>query len=125
MLDAQLPPQDKIAIAPDLFGGLNTDDPRGELQKSIAKARTDLDPSQASGFDRLGDTLDDVVTSAVRRAFRPAFIVTAALALLAALILLSGALGSDGRPSRNRRPRPPRRWLRLPATASPSPPRTR
>ena len=43
VLDAQLPPQDKIEIAPDLFGGLNTDDPRGELQKSIAKARAGLD----------------------------------------------------------------------------------
>src|SRR4029077_8824455 len=69
VLDARLPPQDKIAIAPDLFGGLSTDDPRGSLQESIPKARTDIDPSQASGFDRLGDTLDDVVTSAVRRAF--------------------------------------------------------
>jgi MFS family permease len=93
VLDARLPPEDKIAIAPDLFGSLNTDDPRGELQKSIDKARTDLDPDQAPEFDRLGDTLDDVVTSAVRRAFRPTFIVTSALALLAALILLSGALG--------------------------------
>ncbi len=92
VLDAQLPPEDKIAIAPDLFGGLNTDDPRSELQKSIDKARTDLDPDQASEFDKLGGTLDDVVTSAVRRAFRPTFIVTAVLALIAALILLSGAL---------------------------------
>ncbi len=92
VLNAQLPPEDKIAIAPDLFGGLNTDDPRSELQKSIDKARTDLDPNQASEFDKLGSTLDDVVTSAVRRAFRPTFIVTAVLALIAALILLSGAL---------------------------------
>jgi MFS family permease len=94
VLDAQLPPQDKIAIAPDLFGGLSTDDPRGALQKSIAKARADLDPDQSAEMGRLGDKLDDVVTSAVRRAFRPTFIVTAALALLAALILLSGALGA-------------------------------
>jgi hypothetical protein len=42
---------------------------------------------------RLGDRLDDVVTGAVRTAFRPTFIVTSALALLAALVLLTGALG--------------------------------
>ncbi|MGE5858207.1 MAG: MFS transporter, partial [Solirubrobacterales bacterium] len=48
VLDAPLPPEDKIAIAPDLFGGLNTDDPRGELQDSIANARTGLDPGQAT-----------------------------------------------------------------------------
>ena len=71
MLDAHLPPEDKIAIAPDLFGGLNTDDPRGELQKSIANASPASTPSQATELDRLGDTLDDVVTGAVRQAFRP------------------------------------------------------
>jgi MFS family permease len=94
VLDAHLPPEDKVAIAPDLFGGLNTDDPRGELQDSIASARTDLDPGQATELDALGNRLDDVVTGAVRSAFRPTFIVTAALALIAALVLLSGALGA-------------------------------
>ena len=94
VLDANLPPEDKIAIAPDLFGGLNTDDPRGQLQKSIADAKSGLDPSQANELDKLGHTLDDVVTGAVRQAFRSTFVVTAALALAAALILLSGALGA-------------------------------
>jgi MFS family permease len=94
VLDAHLPPEDKIAIAPDLFGGLNTDDPRGELQKSITKAQADLDSDQSAELGRLGDRLDDVVTGAVRDAFRTTFIVTAALALLAALLLLSGALGA-------------------------------
>ncbi|MDX6605496.1 MAG: hypothetical protein QOD14_36 [Solirubrobacterales bacterium] len=94
VLDARLPPEDKIAIAPDLFGGLNTDDPRGELQKSIASARSNLDPSQSAELDSLGHRLDDVVTGAVRSAFRTTFIVTAALALLAALLLLSAALGA-------------------------------
>ncbi|HMA26732.1 MAG: MFS transporter [Solirubrobacterales bacterium] len=96
VLDSPLPPEDKIAIAPDLFGGLNTEDPRGELQDSIAKARTELDPGQATELGRLGDRLDHVVTGAVRSAFRSTFIVTAALALLAALILLSGGLEAAG-----------------------------
>jgi hypothetical protein len=90
VLDARLPPEDKIAIAPDLFAGLNTDDPRGELQAEIAKARTGLDPDQRPELDRLGNRLDDVVTGAVRSAFRTTFIVTSGLALLAALVLLSG-----------------------------------
>jgi MFS transporter len=96
VLDARLPPQNKIALAPDLFGGLNTDDPRGQLQKSIRQARAGLDPDQAQELDRLGSRLDHVVTGAVRQAFRPTFIVTAALALLAALVLLSGAVGRAG-----------------------------
>ncbi len=91
VLDAKLPPQDKIDIAPDLFGGLNTDDPRGELQKEINKAKAGLEGDEATEMDNLGDRLDDVVTGAVRSAFRPTFIVTAGLALLAALILLTGA----------------------------------
>jgi Major Facilitator Superfamily len=94
VLDARLPPEKKIEIAPDLFGGLSTEDPRQELKDSIATARTGLDPEEATELDHLGDRLDDVVTGAVRSAFRPTFIVTAGLALLAALILLSGALGA-------------------------------
>ena len=93
VLDAQLPPEDKIAIAPDLFGSLNTDDPRGQLQKSVRGAHSDVGSEDVPELDRLGDELDDVVTGAVREAFRSTFIVTAGLALLAALILLSGALG--------------------------------
>lgn len=95
VLDARLPPQNKLDIAPDLFGGLNTDDPRGELQRSIRQARAGLDQEQAGELDSLGDRLDDVVTGEVRSAFRTTFIVTAALALLAALLLLSGALGAS------------------------------
>ena len=96
VLDARLPPQNKIQLAPDLFGGLNTDDPRGQLQASISDARSGLNSDQAGELDRLGERLDGVVTGAVRRAFRPTFIVTSALALVAALALLSGALARAG-----------------------------
>jgi hypothetical protein len=91
VLDAKLPPEKKIEIAPDLFGGLNTDDPRGELQKEIDKAKAGLSGDEATEMGHLGDRLDEVVTGAVRSAFRPTFIVTSCLALLAALLLLTGA----------------------------------
>jgi MFS family permease len=94
VLDAHLPPEDKIAIAPDLFGSLNTDDPRGQLQESVENARSDVGADDVPELNSLGDKLDDVVTGAVREAFRSTFIVTAGFALLAALILLSGALGA-------------------------------
>jgi hypothetical protein len=102
VLDAKLPPEKKIEIAPDLFGGLNTDDPRGELHKEIDKAEAGLSGDEATEMGNLGDRLDEVVTGAVRSAFRPTFIVTSALALLAALLLLSGAgaaAGALGRPA--------------------------
>jgi hypothetical protein len=93
VLDAKLPPEKKIEIAPDLFGSVSTEDPRGELQKEIDKAQSGLEGDEAAEMRHLGDRLDDVVTGAVRSAFRPTFIVTSGLALLAALILLTGALG--------------------------------
>ncbi len=94
VLDAHLPPEDKIAIAPDLFGSLNTDDPRGQLQESVKGARSDVDSEDVPELNRLGGQLDKVVTGAVRQAFRPTFIVTALMALLAALILLSEGFGA-------------------------------
>jgi MFS family permease len=102
VLDAPLPPENKIQIAPELFAGLDTDDPRGELESSIEDAREGLDGDEAAELDSLGERLDDVVTGAVRSAFRTTFIVTAGLALVAALVLLWGALapaGAVGRPA--------------------------
>ena len=96
VLDARLPPQNKIEIAPDLFAGLNTDDPRGELRRSVKQAHAGLSEDESAELDKLGKRLDDVVTGAVRSAFRTTFIVTAGLALLAALILLWGALAPAG-----------------------------
>jgi MFS family permease len=92
LLDARLPPEEKIRFAPQIFAGINTDDPRGQLERSIDDAQADLEGEEANEVDRLGERLDDVVTGAVRAAFRVAFIVTAALALGAALVLLWGAL---------------------------------
>ena len=114
VLDAQLPPQDKIAIAPDLFGSLNTDDPRGQLEESVKNARSDVDSKDVPELNRLGHQLDDVVTGAVRDAFRTTFIVTAGLALLAALHPPLRGVRSRARPagtgdSRRRVDRGPRR----------------
>jgi MFS family permease len=92
LLDARLDPEEKIELAPQMFAGINTDDPRGQLKRSIDEARAGLDDEDAAEVERLGDRLDDVVTGAVRSAFRVAFIVTAALALAAGLVLLWGAL---------------------------------
>jgi MFS family permease len=92
LLDARLPPEEKITLAPQMFAGINTDDPRGQLERSIDETRSGLEGEEAAEVDRLGDRLDDVVTGAVRAAFRVAFIVTAALALAAALVLLWGAV---------------------------------
>lgn len=92
LLDAELPPETKIEVAPQLFADVNTDDPRGQLERSFAAARDDVDGDERAELDGLEDQLDDIVTGAVRSAFRIAFIVTAAFALGAALVLIWGAL---------------------------------
>jgi hypothetical protein len=133
VLDAKLPPTDKIELAPRLFAEIETDQPRAALRKAVKRERFRLThgnqdlPSRlqrlghqlgiegsladklgglaggldqllgggqqttediGAGIDKLGDDLDDVVLAAVRSAFSPAFAVTGAMALLAALLLL-------------------------------------
>lgn len=95
MLDARLPPETKIKVAPELFAGINREDPRGELQRSFASARDNVDEGDRDEFGSLEGTLDDIVTGAVRSAFRIAFIVTAAFALAAALVLMWGAVAPE------------------------------
>jgi MFS family permease len=93
VLDAKLPPDAKIELAPQLFADVNTDDPRGQLESSVADARGSLDnPDERAELDSLAGQLDDVITGAVRDAFRIGFIVTAGFALVAALVMLWGAV---------------------------------
>ena len=66
VLDARLPPETKIDMAPQLFAGIDSEDPRGELTESVAEARGDVEADQLAEFDGLADRLDDVVTGAVR-----------------------------------------------------------
>ncbi|MBM3666658.1 MAG: MFS transporter, partial [Actinobacteria bacterium] len=90
LLDASLDPGDKVEIAPTLFAGLNTDDPRAELDSAFDRVAPDFKGSGRDELDRLAAQLDDVVTGAVRASFRFAFVATAAMALAATLILLLG-----------------------------------
>jgi hypothetical protein len=84
VLDARLAPEKKIEIAPELFGSLNTDDPRGDLKRSIAQARAGLDPDEASELDRLGGLI--LVWAALGAAviLRPAVATAAVAGVIAA-----------------------------------------
>jgi MFS family permease len=93
LLDARLDPLTKIEVGPRIFDGIEEDDPRGELERSMAEAREGLDGDDLDELDSVAGQLDDIVTGAVRSSFRIAFIVTGALALAAGLLLLAGALG--------------------------------
>ncbi|HEU4657797.1 MAG TPA: MFS transporter [Capillimicrobium sp.] len=92
VLDAKLPPEDQVGLAPALLGGVETQDPRGGLQQAIDEQRDDYgDGDEAAAFDALAERTDEVLVAAVGDAFRTAYLITGALALLAALVLLVGA----------------------------------
>lgn len=90
VLDAKLPPQEKLEVIGPALGDLAPEDARGALQDALAKQapRFADDPEQKAVYRQLSDRADDTLVSAVNRAFRPAFLITGLLALLAALAVL-------------------------------------
>jgi MFS transporter len=88
VLDAQLPPLEKIDLAGALVADLDPVDPRGELQASLARARAGIDPEDLPAYDELARRADEAVVSGVQDAFAPAFAICGVLALLAALAVL-------------------------------------
>jgi hypothetical protein len=110
VLDAALPPTDKVAMAPRLLAEIESEDPRDALSRAIERERRRVgqqqdDDSSLLGrlrqslgaraspeelraqLDQLEEGLDDVVLAAVDAAFSPAFAVTGGMALLAALLI--------------------------------------
>jgi hypothetical protein len=110
VLDAALPPTDKVGIAPRLFAEIESEDPRDALSRAIERERrrvgqedggnsgllgrlrehlgTRASPEELRGqLDQLEEGLDDIVLAAVDAAFSPAFAVTGAMALVAALLV--------------------------------------
>lgn len=90
VLDAQIDPLDKLRLAPALLDDVDTDAPRQSLTDAVAAQRVNFTDA-AAVYDRLGQRLDDVVVAAVLDAFRVAYLIAAALALLAALVLVRAA----------------------------------
>ncbi|HEX8857407.1 MAG TPA: MFS transporter [Thermoleophilaceae bacterium] len=87
LLDAPLPLQDKIGLAPELLAGVDTQDPRDGLNRAVELQRGRFQGEERATYDRLGTRLDETLTSAVGDAFQPAFLITGGLALLAGVIL--------------------------------------
>jgi predicted MFS family arabinose efflux permease len=88
VLDARLPPTDKIRLAPDLLAGVEDDEPRAGLRAALAAGRAQVDAGDRAAYDDLAARTDDTLVLAVGEAFRTAFLVTGVLALLAAAAVL-------------------------------------
>jgi MFS transporter len=93
VLDARLPPQDKIPLTPALLTSVNTASPRDSLRKAIDDQRNTFTGAERATFDDLAKRADDTLVAAVGDAFDEAFLVAAGLGALAALVLvLSGGV---------------------------------
>jgi predicted MFS family arabinose efflux permease len=97
VLDAPLPPKQKIGLAPALLKGVAAQTPRTGLQAAIDRQRPKFQGSDRQAFDVMAGRADDTLVGAIGKAFRVAFLVTGALALVAALLLVPwGARASAG-----------------------------
>lgn len=93
ILDAPIDPRVKLDIAPKLSESVETEDPRGGLERTFANSRSEIDEDERADYDRLAERADEVLVAGVNDGFSTAFLVGAGFALLAALILVPAALG--------------------------------
>jgi Major Facilitator Superfamily len=94
VLDAKLPPQDKLTLAPALLSGVDAAQPRAGLQRALAAHRNDFSGADRRAYDMLAERADGTLIAAVAEAFRLVFLVTGGLALLAAAALLLDRRGA-------------------------------
>jgi hypothetical protein len=88
VLDARLPPLDKLSLADALVGDLDPVDPRGQLQASLRRARADIAAQDRPAYATLARRADEALVEGVHTAFAPAFAICGVLAWIAALVLL-------------------------------------
>ncbi|HZO37291.1 MAG TPA: MFS transporter [Solirubrobacteraceae bacterium] len=87
VLDAKLPPLDKLRVAPKLLSAVQSQEPRRTLSDGFARERASFDGDDRRTFDSLGGRADDLLVEAIGNAFLPAFLIAGALALLGAAAL--------------------------------------
>ena len=88
VLDAQIDPLKKLALAPGLLEDVDADRPRAALREAVEERRAEF-ADDAAVYSRLAGRLDDVVVVAIQEAFRIAYLIAAALALLAAALFIT------------------------------------
>ncbi len=93
VLDARLPPLDKIELASVVTADLDPVDPRETLRRSLDQGAASVgdDPEGAAAYADLARRADETLVAGINEAFAPAFLVTGALALLGGLVVLPGS----------------------------------
>jgi hypothetical protein len=95
ILDARLPPLDKIELAGPLVADLDPVDPRDGLRRALdAQAgRFADDPEQRREYAKLTERADDTLLAGIDDSFRIPFLITGGLALLGAVAVLPRTSG--------------------------------
>lgn len=90
ILDARLPPLDKLSLVSTVTAPVNPQDPRGSLRDALRAAapRFQRNPTERAAYAHLSARADEALVAGVDRAFRPALLVCGALGLLAALLVV-------------------------------------
>jgi MFS family permease len=96
VLDAKLSPVSKLRLAPALLGAVQARSPRAGLRHAIVAQRAGFSGSDLVAYNELARRADDTLVQAVAEAFRLAFVVGGALALIAALLLAPAAVRRSG-----------------------------
>ena len=90
ILDAELPPQDKLTLTPELAGAVQSDDPRDDLRREFDDYRPEIDDDDLEVFDELQERADETLVSGVNDGFAIGFLIGGGLALVAGLLLWRG-----------------------------------
>ena len=95
ILDARLPPLDKLQLAGPLVADLDPADPRDGLRRALdAQAgRFADDPDQRREYAELTERADDALLAGIDSAFRIAFAIAGGLALIGAVAVVPRAAG--------------------------------
>ncbi|HZA90114.1 MAG TPA: MFS transporter [Solirubrobacterales bacterium] len=88
VLDAELPPLDKIELANAVTAEFDPVDPRDTLRRSLEAPAADEGLDEADEYAELTRRADETLVRGVDDAFGPAFLITGGLALLGAVFVL-------------------------------------
>lgn len=101
VLDAKLSPQQKLHLAPSLFTAVSAARPLASLRTALAAHRSEFSGADLVVYDQFSSRSQDVVLDVIKRGFRWSFVITGALAMLAAVLLFGLAVGRTAGRSRD------------------------
>ncbi len=93
VLDAKLPPLDKVELANVVTADLDPADPRETLRRSLDNGAASVgeDPESTAAYADLARRADETLVASINEALAPAFGIAGALALLGGLAVLPGS----------------------------------